>query len=129
MQVRFADTDAQGHVYFANYLTFCDEALAAFMRHRGCPWQELVAGGVDMVYRASSAEYLGSAAFEMRLEIEPRVERIGTTSVTIGYAVRGPDAAPIAKLELTSVCVDAASGEPVEVPARLRAALDSKAGE
>ncbi|MCZ7677518.1 MAG: acyl-CoA thioesterase [Sandaracinaceae bacterium] len=73
MQVRFADTDAQGHMYFANYLTFCDEALAAYMRHIGYPWQALVEDGLDMFYRAARCEYRGSAKFEMQLAIETRI--------------------------------------------------------
>lgn len=120
MQVRFADTDAQGHVYFANYLVYCDEALAAYMRHIGCPWQDLVRDGVDMFYVASNCAYRGSARFEDIVTIETRISTIGNTSVTSTYVIRGPDGGLIAEAELTSVCVDVASRAPVRVPDRLR---------
>jgi acyl-CoA thioester hydrolase len=123
MQVRFADTDAQGHVYFANYLTFCDEALAGYMRHIGCPWQALVADGVDMFYRTSRCEHLGSATFEAALAIEARIARIGHSSVTSSYVVRDADGASLAEVELTSVCVDPRTRRPVRVPDRLREAV------
>jgi len=42
MRVRFRDTDMQGHVYFGNYFVFCDEALGAYMRAIGVPWQDMV---------------------------------------------------------------------------------------
>jgi acyl-CoA thioester hydrolase len=122
MQVRFADTDAQGHMYFANYLTFCDEALAATMRHYGCPWQDLVGDHVDMFYRAASCEYEGSATFEMILDIETRFRRIGNTSVECEFELRNPDGDRIAVANVTFVCIDPRTRSPVRVPARLREA-------
>ena len=123
MPVRFADTDAQGHMYFANYLTFCDEALAAYMRHIGCPWQELVASGVDMVYASARCDFTGSATFEMPLAIEASISRIGTSSVTSVYRVCDPDGALLARAELVSVCVDATTKKKTAAPQRLRDAV------
>lgn len=121
--VRFADTDAQGHMYFANYLTFCDEALAGYMRHIGCPWQDLVADGVDLFYRKATCEYRGSATFEEVVRIEPAITRIGNSSVTSTYRMRGGDGAVIAEAELVSVCIDPSTRRPVRVPDRLRDAV------
>lgn len=129
IQVRFADTDAQGHVYFANYLTFCDEALSAYMRHIGCPWQALVDDGVDMFYRSSRCEHRGSATFEAVLAIEARIARIGNSSVVSSYVVRDPSGEVIAEAELTSVCVDPATRRPVRVPERLRDAVARFSGQ
>jgi len=123
MPVRFADTDAQGHMYFANYLTFCDEALAAYMRHIGCPWQSLVEGGVDMFYRKASCEYEGSATFEQVVRIEAAISRIGKSSVTSSYVMRGHDDVVIARAELVSVCVGTESRAPTRVPDVLRDAV------
>jgi acyl-CoA thioester hydrolase len=128
LPVRFADTDAQGHVYFSNYLTFCDEALAAYMRHIGCPWQDLVAAGVDMFYVSAKCDYRGSAVFEDRLRITPRISRIGNSSVTSSHLVCGPDGSEIAEAELTSVCVDPETRKTVPVPDRLRDAVARAGG-
>ena len=123
MPVRFADTDAQGHMYFANYLTFCDEAFAAYMRHLGCPWQTLVEEGVDMFYRAAACDYRGSAVFEAVVSIEVRVTRFGTSSVVSSYVMRDEDRAVLAEVELTSVCVDVATRAPTRGPDRFRDAV------
>ncbi len=123
MPVRFADTDAQGHMYFANYLTFCDEALAAYMRHIGCPWQSLVEAGVDMFYRKASCEYEGSATFEEVVQIEASITRVGETSVTSSYVMRGDAGDVIARAELVSVCVGTERRAPTRVPDRLRDAV------
>lgn len=125
MQVRFADTDAQGHMYFANYLTFCDEAFAAYMRHIGVPWQTLVDEGVDMFYRSAKCEYRGSAKFETKIAIETRIARIGNTSVVTAYTMRDAAGAIIAEAELTSVCIDLKTRRPTRVPLRLRDAQPS----
>ncbi|MFK7985001.1 MAG: acyl-CoA thioesterase [Sandaracinaceae bacterium] len=124
MPVRFADTDAQGHMYFANYLTFCDEALAAYMRHIGCPWQDLVEAGVDMFYRGAKCDYRGSATFEEVVAIETRIARIGRSSVVSEYVMRGPNGNVLAQAELTSVCVDPKTRATVSAPAALRDAVD-----
>ena len=129
MQVRFADTDAQGHMYFANYLTFCDEALAAYMHHIGVPWQSLVEDGVDMFYAGARCDYRGSATFEQVVGIETRVARLGDTSVTTAYVMRGPDGSVLCEAELTSVCVDVTTKAPTRVPERLRAAVARAQGD
>ena len=35
LTVRYADTDAQGHVFFANYLTYADEGLTGYLAEIG----------------------------------------------------------------------------------------------
>lgn len=123
MPIRFADTDAQGHVYFANYFTFCDEALSAYMRHIGCAWQDLVAEGVDMFYRKATCEYRGSARFEDVVRIEPSIPAIGRSSVTARFLLRGPTGEVFAEAELVAVCVDPKTRATVSVPDRLRDAV------
>ncbi len=41
MHVRFADTDALGHVFFGSYFTFMDEAFMAYLAELGYPWSTL----------------------------------------------------------------------------------------
>ena len=35
LKVRYRDLDAQGHLYFANYLVYGDEVLGAYMEKLG----------------------------------------------------------------------------------------------
>ena len=78
----------QGHVYFANYLVFCDEALGAYMREIGVPWQEMVKGGTDMYYVNASCDYSGSARFEEDVHIETHISKVGSTSFTSTFVIR-----------------------------------------
>lgn len=123
MRVRFRDTDMQGHVYFGNYFVFCDEALGAYMRAVGVPWQDMVKAGTDMFYVNASCDYLGSARFEEDVHIETRISRIGTSSFTSSFVIRNDRDETLAKASVTSVCVDPNSREKVAVPGALRNAV------
>jgi acyl-CoA thioester hydrolase len=123
MRVRFRDTDAQGHVYFGNYFEFCDEALSAYMRALGMPWQELLKRGTDLFYASATCDYLGSARFEDLVHVEAQIVKIGTTSITSEFTVRGDDGQTLAKARLVSVCVDSSTRQKTRVPDEFRDAL------
>ena len=123
--MRFRDTDVQGHVYFGNYFEFCDEALSAYMRAIGMPWQELVKGGTDLFYASASCDYLGSARFEELIQIEVQVSKIGTTSITSSFVIRNEAGEVLAKATLVSVCVDPSTRSKTPVPEAFREAVAS----
>lgn len=125
LKVRYADTDAQGHVFFANYLTFFDEGLTGYMHAIGCPPKVLVASGVDIVYRDAHCEYLGRSLFEDVLCIGVRMDRVGRTSFTTAYVIeKGDPAEIVAKGTLTNVCVSTTTMSKCEVPDVLRHAAE-----
>lgn len=123
MRVRFRDTDMQGHVYFGNYFVFCDEALGAYMRAIGVPWQEMVKSGTDMYYVNASCDYLGSARFEEDIHVETHISKVGNSSFTSTFVIRNSERRPLAKASVTSVCVDPDTREKVKVPDRFREAI------
>jgi acyl-CoA thioester hydrolase len=123
MRVRFRDTDAQGHVYFGNYFVFCDEALSAYMRAIGFPWQEMTKGGTDMFFVNATCDYLGSAKFEEDVHVETRISKIGNSSITTSFVIRNSDEEILAKASVTSVCVDPKTRQKVRVPDVFRATI------
>lgn len=123
MRVRFRDTDMQGHVYFGNYFVFCDEALAAYMRALGVPWQDMVEAGTDMFYVNATCDYSGSARFEEDVHIETHIPKIGNSSFTSTFVVRDGKDEVLARASITSVCVDPKTREKVRVPDRFREAV------
>jgi acyl-CoA thioester hydrolase len=123
MRVRFRDTDMQGHVYFGNYFVFCDEALGAYMRAIGMPWQEMVQSGTDMFYVNATCDYLGSAKFEEDVHIETRISKVGSSSFTSSYVIRNSTQEMLANASITSVCIDPRTREKVEVPDSFREAV------
>jgi hypothetical protein len=49
VKIRFADTDLQAHVFFGNYLTYCDESFMAFLDEIGYSWHRLGSMGLDSI--------------------------------------------------------------------------------
>ena len=123
MRVRFRDTDLQGHVYFGNYFVFCDEALGAYMRAAGMPWQDMVKTGTDMYYVNASCDYMGSARFEEDVHVETRISKFGSSSFTSSFTIRNDRQETLAKASVTSVCVDPKTREKARVPDAFRAAV------
>ncbi len=121
LTVRYADTDAQGHVYFANYLTFFDEGMTGYLHAIGCSPRSLLEAGVDVVYRDARCEFLGRSLFEDVLRIGVRMARIGNTSFTTEYVIeRGDPAEVVARGTLTNVCVAVDTMKKVSVPQHIR---------
>lgn len=123
IQVRFADTDAQGHVFFGTYLTYFDEAVSGLLRALGFSYASLKADGVEMVYAHAECDYLASAVFEETLHVYARVTRIGETSITIECeARRATSGEAVARGRLVNVVVDARRVK-TRVPENLRQAV------
>jgi len=127
LPVRYADTDAQGHVFFANYATFMDEGLTYLLVHIGWPYATIEADlGVLCVYAAAESRFKSRTFFGDTLAIQVTVSRVGRTSFSTAYEIRRPDGTLAAEGALTSVCLDLETRAPVPVPERLRAALETQ---
>jgi acyl-CoA thioester hydrolase len=125
LQVRFADTDAQGHVFFGAYFTYFDEGLMAYMRHLGFPWKTLLEMGIETIYVDAHCQFNLPATVEESLHVHTRISRIGNSSFTsefVIYKEEGHDVL-VARGHLTAVAVDSKSRRPVRVPEPIRAAV------
>jgi len=126
LQVRFADTDAQGHVFFGTYFTYFDEGLMAYLRNLGFPVKTLLEMGVDMFYVDAHCQYKASATFEEMLHVHARIGRIGNSSFTAELAIyKAVNGELLATGELTAVIIGVETRRPVLVPDKLRAAIAS----
>ena len=126
VQVRFADTDAQAHVYFSNYLVYCDEALSAYLHAIGYPWDRLVAQGVELFFVDTGYSFAGSARFEERLDVHTRIARLGNTSLTAEMTVcRADGSEVIGHGHITAVMVDPVTRQPAPIPQAFRDAVDA----
>ncbi len=124
VQVRFADTDAQAHVYFSNYLVYCDEALSAYLHAIGYPWARLVEQGIELFFVDTGYRFAGSARFEERLDVHARIGRLGTTSLTAEMTVcRADGGEVIGSGHITAVMVDPKTRKPTPIPPGFRDAV------
>ncbi|GAB3231266.1 thioesterase family protein [Glycomyces halotolerans] len=122
--LRWNDNDQYGHMNNAVYYEAMDTAVNAWMIGAGALDP---AGEVIAVARASSCEFLESASFPERLEVDVAVARLGSTSVTWDLAIvraGSPDrSAPLALGKFTHVFVDEGTRRPVPIPEKTRSAV------
>ena len=112
-------------MFFANYLTYFDEAFTGYLHAIGCAPRTLVASGVDVVYRDAHCEYLGRSMFEDVLRIGVRMQRVGNTSFTTSYIIeKNEPPEVVARGTLTNVCVDTETMQKTAVPTVLREAME-----
>ena len=111
-RVGFSDTDAQGIVYYGRYMPYFD--LARVEYHRALDM--LRTEGEQFVARALHVEYLAPARFDDEIEVDVRISRIGTSSVTYEFAAYLPGEVLAANATQTVVLVDLAKREPCRVP-------------
>ena len=120
LRVRYNETDAQGHVFFGNYLNYFDIGLLEYTRAVGYTYQDMLASGVDMFYVDANCQYKGRAYFDDLLHVHTRIGHIGNSSFTFEFAIyKQPADELIATGKITAVAVDPGSAQPVRVPDEL----------
>ena len=113
-RVAFSDTDAQGVVYYGRYMPYFD--LARVEYHRSLDMLSRGPHDREFVMRAMHVEYYRPARFDDEIEVDVRISRIGTSSVTYEFAayLDGDDLAVTATQ--TAVLVDLSERKPCPVP-------------
>ena len=124
LRVRYNETDAQGHVFFGNYLNYFDLGLLEYTREIGYAYPDMVAAGLDMFYVEANCQYKGRAHFDDLLHVHTRIGHIGNTSFSFEFAIlKQPTDEVIATGGITAVTVDAKTEQPIRVPDDLRVAV------
>ena len=95
--IHFADTDAAGVVFFANYLAICHEAYEEALAAAGLDVTAIFAANAIVIPIArSSAEYLRPLRAGDKVRVTVRPEPAGDDSFVINYELTR--LGPIAKL-------------------------------
>jgi acyl-CoA thioester hydrolase len=125
--VEFSDTDMAGIVHFANFFRYMESAECAFLRSLGLSvkldWEGQTLGFPRV---SALCDYLSPARFEDMLDVDVAARRIGSKSVTYGFAF-SRNGEPIAKGQVTSVCCRVLSEdvwESIPIPQTYRAKLE-----
>jgi acyl-CoA thioester hydrolase len=113
-RVGFSDTDAQGVVYYGRYMPYFD--LARVEYHRRLDMLRTEPSDRQFVMRALTVEYHAPARFDDEIEVDVRVKRIGTSSVTYEFAAYLAGATLAVTATQTLVLVDLAERKPCPVP-------------
>lgn len=124
LRVRFGETDLQGVVFNANYLLYADTAQMDYLRNIGIAYADMQAHGEDITIVDASVQFRSPARFDEVLQVFARVGGIGNTSLRMEFEMHEKETGRlVASVQTAYVIVEAATGRPIRVPARIRTAV------
>lgn len=80
LRVYYEDTDAQGVVYYANYLKFFERARTEFLRDSGYKQMRLMQEGMIFVVRRVDMILHGPARLDDNVKIKTELAKLGKVS-------------------------------------------------
>jgi acyl-CoA thioester hydrolase len=115
VRVRFAETDAQGVVYHANFLIYCEVARIDYGRamRQGAPREPR---NWAYVLAHTECDYRASARFDDLLRVFVRCTRVGTSSIAYEYKIVKHDGTLVCDAKTVQVAVHPQTRKPVPLP-------------
>ncbi len=102
VRVRYADTDAGGVVYHANYIVWLEAGRTECLRGHGVPYTDLQAEGIHLPVIDLQLRYHRPAFYDQLIEVWTWVEEISRIKVRFGYQLRIPgEGKPLATAHTT----------------------------
>jgi acyl-CoA thioester hydrolase len=117
VRVLFADTDAMGIVYYANYLKWFEMGRVELMRSLGMAYQELTVTGIHLPVTEASVRYLSPARYDDPLFIRAEILGCKRASIAFGYRIERENGILLADGSTVHAFTDG-EGKIVRVPDR-----------
>jgi acyl-CoA thioester hydrolase len=123
-KIRYSDCDPQGIVFNGNYARYWDDALTDWFEEAGLGGEALGGTGADVVAARIEMDFRASAGLGDTLETDISVERVGNTSMTVGFTTRRlSDDTVVTEGREILVFVDPGDFKPTRVPQEVREKL------
>jgi acyl-CoA thioester hydrolase len=87
IRVTYADTDAMGIVYHANYLRWFEMGRTEFIRNLGIPYKKMEEAGIYLPVSEVFCKYLVAAKYDEVLKIETSVDFLRRASIQFVYRI------------------------------------------
>jgi acyl-CoA thioester hydrolase len=124
-RVRYADTDAMGVVYYANFLAYFEIGRVELLRAAGADYRAIEDSGYVAAVTRADCRYHQPARFDDLLGVDTRIAAIGRATMRFEYAIRRTsDEALLAEGFTEHALLDKRSLRPVRVPETIRAAVE-----
>ncbi len=127
VRVRYAETDAQGVVYYANYLVWFEVARMSYLRAIGYDYATLERDGLGFVIAEATCRYHAPAHFDEQLVVRTSVGEIRNRSFVFEYGVYNKEGGQLLATGSTVQVFTDERGKPREIPPRLQAILAEQA--
>jgi acyl-CoA thioester hydrolase len=125
VRVRYAETDAEGVVYYANHFVYMEVGRVDYLHALGFDpsnWDRRDSG---MVIVEASCRYRSPARFYDQLTIRTWVDEVRHSSFALAYDIVHQDGRLIANGRTVQVFVNLRTMRPVRLPAEMREALNA----
>jgi 1,4-dihydroxy-2-naphthoyl-CoA hydrolase len=126
--IRFADTDAAGVAYFANYLSICHEAYEEALDAAGIELKSFFdATGVIIPVAKSEVEYLRPLACGDKVAVSVSPHAISENTFELRFEIKrlGSPEKTAARARTEHVCIEAQGRKRAAVPPPLAAWIKS----
>ena len=125
IDIRFADTDANGHVFFANYQTFFDTAFLKYLDHIGCNFNWFIDNNMNFYYVEATSQFKSALTYGDEIVVSVHISNFGRTSFTINFEGKEATSGCLAATgHIVAVVVDKTSETPVEIPETFKSAVN-----
>ncbi len=104
-RVRYQETDAQGHVHHANYLTWFEMGRVEYLRACGKSYRALEEEGVLLVIAEANVQYYSPAKFDDELRLVTNTVAARGARIFHAYQVFRGDTL-LAEGKTTVACID-----------------------
>ena len=119
-RVYYEDTDAQGVVYYANYLKFFERARTEYLRSLGYEQKNLMEKGIIFVVRKVIVQYLLPANLDELIKIESKLVGVKKVSFDFLQTIYNSDAEKICEAQVFCGSINIKSKKPMLVPEKLQ---------
>jgi len=127
VRVRYAETDAQEVVYYANYFVWFEVARMSYLRAIGYDYATLERDGLGFVIAEAHCRYHAPAHFDEELVVRTSVGEVRNRSFVFEYEVYNKESGQLLATGSTVQVFIDEKGKPRQVPPRLRAILEGPA--
>ena len=125
LKIYYEDTDAQGVVYYANYLKFFERARTEFLREIGYKQKELMEKGAIFVVREVSVEFKKPANLDQEIEIHTIIIKAGKVSVDFNQEALNKECVLLCGGIIKCGCLALKDFKPKALPSKLHLGMKS----
>ncbi|AHD07160.1 acyl-CoA thioesterase [Paenibacillus larvae] len=88
LRVRYAETDAMGVVYHANYLIWLEVGRTEFIREMGYPYAKMEEQGLLLPVVETNLRYRRPAKYDDAITVYSRIESFTPSKIIFTYEIR-----------------------------------------
>lgn len=124
VRVYYEDTDADGVVYYSNYLKYMERARTEWLRDIGILQSELRSDqGLIFAVTKVNIHFQLPARIDDMLNINTKLIKAGGARLTFSQSITNQDSTALCNADVIVACLQADSGKPKRLPDSIRVEL------